>query len=787
MIKNHIKIAWRNLLKNRGYTAINMIGLAVSLAAVLLIALWVQNQHLYDNFYSNRDNIYKLWNRNDNEGKVNVYDITSGPAAAGLKREYPEVVHAARMYWSSDRLFSYGDKNIKSNGNEVDADFLSIFDFPLLHGSANHALEDPTSIVLTESLAKSLFGKEDPLGKTITIDSKVPFKVTAVLKELPSYTDFNFGYLTQITPEREKNYGTDWKTNSYYTFVELKAGSDVRAFNKKVEPFVRTKVSEAKGSSIFLYPMARMHLYNRFENGVSVGGQIEQVRLVTGIGLLILLIACINFMNLATARSQKRSKEVGVRKVVGATKKILIQQFLSESILLTFVSGIIALGLTVLFLPVFNSLLDKPLVMDWTNPFMWGVGFASMLLTGFLAGVYPAFVLSAFKPIKTLKGMVAKPRRINLRQVLVVLQFGIAVVLIAATLVIRLQIDFAGKRTVGYHVSQLIEIPAEGDMGGNYEVFKAELLRNGLASQVTRTGWPITIDASSASGSFSWEGATPEQEKNSFFTIVKAESDFVSTLGLTLTGGRDLDFARLPADSASVMLNETAVKTMGLANPVGKYLKWGDKTYTIVGVLKDFITASPYRDISPMLIRASKNFMMNIVIRNNPQLSMAENLRGIEKIVKKFNPAYPFTYNFVDQQYAEKFREQEQTAMLALVFSLLAICISCLGLFGLASYIAETRIKEIGIRKVLGASVTGISTMLSKDFIKLVVIAILLASPIAWWAMNTWLNDFSYRIEMQWWMLVLSGGIVITIALLTVSSQAVRAARTNPVSSMKDE
>lgn len=787
MIKNHIKIAWRNLLKNKSYTAINIIGLAVSIAAVLLIALWVQNQHLYDNFYSDRDNIYKLWNRTAAEGKVNVHDITSAPVAATLKQQYPEVKHAARMYWSSDRLFSYGEQNLKAKGNDVDADFLHIFDFPFLHGSANRALDDPNSIVLMESLAKSLFGKEDPLGKTITMDSNVPFKVTGVLRNLPSYTDFDFDFLIQLSPGREKNYGTNWQTNTYYAFVKLREGSDVQAFNKKVEPLVRTNASDLKWSSVFLYPMSKMHLYDRFENGIPVGGQIEQVRLVVGIGLLILLIACINFMNLATARSQKRSKEVGVRKVVGATKRSLIQQFLSESILLAFISGIIAIGVTVLCLPLFNSLLDKPLVMDWGNPIIWGLGFAFMLLTGFLAGIYPAFVLSAFKPIKTLKGMTDKPRQVSLRQVLVVLQFSIAVVLIVATLVIRLQIDFAGKRAVGYNVSQLIEIPAEGDMGSNYEVFKAELLRNGMASQVTRTGWSITKDGSSAGGMFSWEGATPEQEKNSFFVIAKTESDLVSTLGLTLADGRDLDYARLPADSASVLLNETAIKTMGLENPVGKYLKWGDDTYTIVGVLKDFITESPYRDFKPMLIRASKNYMMNIVIRNNPQLSMAENLQGIEKIVKKFNPAYPFTYNFVDQRYAQKFRDQEQMGMLALVFSLLAIFISCLGLFGLASYIAETRLKEIGIRKVLGASVTGISTMLSKDFIKLVVIAILLASPIAWWAMNKWLNDFSYRIEIQGWMLVLSGGIAITIALLTVSAQAVRAARSNPVKSIRDE
>jgi len=786
MIKNHIRIAWRNLLKNKSYTAINMIGLAVSITAVLLITLWVQNQFLYDNFYSNGDRIYKLWSRTDNEGKVNVHDVTSAPVAATLKQQYPEVTHAARIYWPSDRLFSYGAQSLKAKGNDVDADFLQLFDFPFLYGSANHALEDPNSIVLMENLAKSLFGKEDPLGKTIIMDSSEPYKVTGVLKELPTYTDFDFDFLIQLSPGREKNYGTDWQMNAYYTFVKLREGSDIAALNKKIEPLIRTNAADLKWSSVFLYPMAKMHLYDRFENGIPVGGQIEQVRLVVGIALLILLIACINFMNLATARSQKRSKEVGVRKVVGATKRSLVLQFLSESILLAFISGIIAIGVTMLCLPLFNSLLDRPLVIDWGNPIFWGLGSVFVFCTGILAGIYPAFVLSAFKPIKTLKGITSRPRQVNLRQALVVLQFGIAVVLIAATLVIRLQIDFAGKRAVGYNVSQLIEIPAEGDMGSNYEVFKAELLRSGLASQVTRTGWSITKYASSAGGMFSWEGATPEQEKNSFFAITKAESDFVSTLGLTLAEGRDLDYARLPADSASVLLNETAIKTMGLKNPVGKYLKWGENTYTIVGIVKDFITESPYRDFKPMLIRASKNYMMNIVIRSNPQHSMTENLAGIEKLVKRFNPAYPFTYNFVDERYAEKFHEQEQMARLALVFSLLAIFISCLGLFGLASFVAETRVKEIGIRKVLGASVTGISTMLSKDFIKLVGIAILLAAPIAWWTMNNWLNDFSYRIEIEWWMLVLSGGIAITIALLTVSTQAVRAARSNPVNSIRD-
>ncbi|PRD52710.1 ABC transporter permease [Sphingobacterium gobiense] len=786
MIKNHIKIAWRSLLKNKGFSTINIIGLAIGMAAVLLIALWVQNQFLYDNFYSNKENIYKLWNRTDKDNEIRVHDITMGAPAKALKTGYPEVEHAARMYWSSDDLFTYGEQRIKSKGNEVDPDFLNIFDFPVVQGTVGQMLDEPNNIVLTESLAKKLFGNENPMDKIVIMGIDEPYKVSGIIEDLPSYTDFDFTYLIPLI--KEKLYGNDWNTSTYYTFVSLRDGTDVKDFNKKIQSLLQANAPEKKWMSIFLYPMSKMHLYSRFENGVAVGGKIEQVRLVGGIGLLILLIACINFMNLSTARSQKRSKEVGVRKVVGARKKTLVSQFLFESILLAFLAGIIAIVLTIFFLPLFNTLLDKPLVVAWTNPMIWGTGLAFILITGFLAGVYPAFVLSAFQPIKTLKGVVRKPQHLlNLREGLVVMQFAIAVFLIVATLVIRLQIDFAGERQMGYNASQLIEIPTEGEMDKNYEAIKAELLRNQLASNVTRTGWTITGDYASDAGRFSWEGATPEQESNSSFALARVESDFVETLGLTLLEGRDIDYARLPADSASVLLNETAIKRMELENPVGKYLKWGDETYTIAGVIKDHIIGSPYEDIKPLLVYPSKRYLLNIVVRTNRQLSMAQNLQGIEKTIKKFNPAYPFSYRFVDEQYTQKFHKQKQMGTLALVFSLLAIFISCLGLFGLASYIAETRMKEIGIRKVLGASVTGISTMLSGDFVKLVIISLLLASPIAWWAMNNWLEDYTYRIDMQWWILALGGGIAVVIALFTVSTQAIQAARTNPVDSLRNE
>lgn len=665
MIKNNIKIAWRSLLKNRSYSVINITGLAVGLAAVLLISLWIQNQIKYDNFYPDKDQIYKVWHRTVYQGDINVHDISQGPVTVALKQKYPEVEYASRMYWSVDRLFTYGDKSLKSEGNEVDSDFLQIFNFPLIHGSQSTALESPNNIVLTESLSKRLFGDMNPLGEQVRLDNEELYNVTGVIEDLPGYTDFDFNYLIPLTEATAELYGS---ANTYFSFVKLKKSASVDDFNKKIEPLVRSINPEQKWGAIFLYPMSKMHLYNHFENGVPVGGLIDQVRLVAGIGLLILFIACINFVNLATARSQKRGKEVGVRKVVGASKKSLMLQFLVESVLVAFVSGAIAVGLLVLSIPVFNGTLDKPLVMDLSDLLVWGVAVAFISISGLLAGIYPAFVLSAFKPIKTLKGIVSNHKRpFNLREGLVVLQFGIAIVLIIATLVIRLQINYAGQRDVGYNVSQLIEIPSEGDMDKSYEAFRAELINSGAAISVTRTGWSTTIDGSTTAG-VSWEGATPQQVENSSFVLTRTESDFVETLGLTLVDGRDLDYARLPADSAAVLLNETAIKRMGIENPVGKYVEWGSDTYTIAGVVSDFISGSPYAEVRPMLVYASKNYLLNIIVRSNPQRSMQQNLQDIERITKKFNPAYPFSYNFVDQRFSEKFREQEQIGNLALVF-----------------------------------------------------------------------------------------------------------------------
>jgi predicted permease len=786
MLKNYIKIAWRNLWKSKGYSAINIIGLSIGMTAVLIIGIWIQNQLQFDNFYSNKESIYKLWNRYEDEGKINMQQVTSGLASPTLVAEYPEVERAARVYWSTNRLLSFDDKKIKSKGNEVDPAFLQMFDFKLIKGNARNSLEGTKSIVLTESLAKNIFGDTDPLDKTVILDNKEPYKVSAVIQDLPSNTSFDFTYLIPLV--NAEIYSSNWNTNSFYTYVQLKKGVDIESFNQKLASLITKKTNNELKGSLFLYPLAKMHLYSKFEQGIPVGGKIEQVKLVGGIGLLILLIACINFVNLSTARSQKRAKEVAVRKVVGAQRSNLISQFLTESIVLAFISGILAVAFAVCILPIFNKIIDNSLSFSLTDPFIWLSLSAFVIFTGTLAGLYPAFVLSAFKPVKSLKALGhSKKFTLNFRELLVVFQFGIAIVLIIATLIVRQQINYAAQRDIGYDSSQLIEIPMEGDMEKNYEAIKSELIGANIAQAVTRTGWSITQNASSTSGNFLWEGATPEQGQKIVFNLGKAESDFVKTLGLKLQAGRDIDYNRMRADSSSILLNEAAIKEMKLENPIGSYLKWGNQTYTIVGVFKDYISGSPYNPVTPLLIYATQKWLFNMVVRVNSSSSLADQLTNIEKTLKKFNPAYPFEYKFVDQQFAAKFKDQQQTAQLAFIFSGLAIFISCLGLFGLASYMAEMKTKEIGIRKVLGASVSGITTMLSKDFVKLVIIAILISSPIAWWAMNNWLQDFSYRIEIQWWIFAMAGISSIAVALITVSSQAIRAANSNPVKTLRDE
>ncbi len=790
MIKNFLKIAFRNLWRNKGFSAINIAGLAIGMAAAMLIFLWVQNEVSYDRFYKDTDRSYVLYSRDMNNGQLDVWNRVPALMAPTLKSDYPEVENAARfrtVYF----LVSKDEKHLNGEGSFADSTFLSILNFPLLKGNAKTALSGNHDIVITNALAVKLFGNEDAMGKTVRIDSTENFTVTAVLKDLPVNTQFSFQYLlpwsfiTKLGWDRNQT----WAFSNATTYVLLKNGASADAFDRKIKNIAKAHVSEGQGSTreVFTQPLSRMHLYSRAVNGNLVTGRIENVKLFIIIAIVILLIACINFMNLSTARSEKRAKEVGIRKVVGARKNSLVLQFIAESTLIAFIAFVIALLVVQVSLTGFNSIIGSQLSIDFTNLNWWLFALAFILFTGLLAGSYPAFYLSSSRPVTVLKGTFKKVNAlVTPRKALVVLQFTFAVVLIICTIIVERQLQFARNRNSGYNKGNLVYIFSQGDVIKNYKLIKHDLLNTGAAVAVTKTFSPMTRVWGSTTG-LSWPGSTDADKRTNFLQF-EADADFVKTTGVKLLKGRDIDMTVYPSDSTAVLLNETAVNTMHLQNPLGQIIKNGQGVNCrVVGILKDFIIESPYENIGPMVIQGLSTTYPVVHFRLNPANSTAVDLAKAEKVLKQYNSQFPFEYYFVDDAYAQKFREETQDGALAALFAGLTIFISCLGLFGLATYMAENRTKEIGIRKVLGASVSSITSLLSADFIKLVLLSILIASPIAWWAMNKWLQGYTYHTPVQWWVFAAAGSGAVLIALLTVGFQSIKAALANPVKSLKTE
>jgi ABC-type antimicrobial peptide transport system permease subunit len=790
MFKNYFKVAFRNLLRNKGFSIINISGLAVGMASAILILLWIQNEVSYDQFYANKDRIYEAWNRAVFSGKLQCWNTTPKVLARTLEHDLPEVQEAVRVNWPNNFLFSVGEKRITEQGNIVDSGFLRMFSFPLLKGDPNTALNDMHSIILTEKFAKKLFGNEEPMGKIIRIENRDNLTVTGVLKDLPNNTRFDFAYLMPWSYLRSQSiYGGDdanWGNNSTRTYVMLKPNATLASVAPKVKTIKQKYDKEDPHWEMFLYPISRWRLYSSFTNGVEDGGgQIEFVRLFGIIAAFILLIACINFMNLSTARSEKRAKEVGIRKVVGAQKSFLIAQFIGESILLAFLAGIIAIAIVQLSLQGFNQLTNKNLFIDYGSIYFWLAVIGFIVFTGILAGSYPAFFLSSFQPVKVLKGTFKSINAlITPRKVLVVLQFTFAIILIICTIIVKQQIDYAQERQTGYNKNNLVYSFITGDLEKNYNLVKDALLTSGTATSVCKTSAPLTQGWSDSWG-FQWEGKDPN-DKTDFDRYVTDEN-LAKVAGFQLVAGRDFDLKNFPTDSLGVILNESAVKAMGFKNPIGQIVK-DDTSYHVVGVIKDFILQSPYYPTKPMVIEgAHANWFSTMQIKLNSKNSTAQNLKIAETIFKKYNPEYPFDYHFVDEEYAKKFEDEKRSGTLAALFAGLTIFISCLGLFGLATYMAENRVKEIGVRKVLGASVSGIAALLSKDFFNLVLISFLIAAPVAWWAMSTWLKDYPYHVNIQWWVFIMSGLLSAIIALLTVSYQAIKAAVANPAKSLRTE
>jgi putative ABC transport system permease protein len=785
MLRNYLKVALRSLLRNKSFSIINIAGLAIGMASAVLILLWIQNEVSYDRFHANSDRLYEVWGNDIYDGAIRSGTPTPEIMQPVLKKDVPEIDKASRITWGDDMLFQVGEKSLKPHGNFVDPDFLSMFSYPLLKGDTN-ALNDPYSVVLTETLAKKIFGNEDAMGKSIKIDGTLTCIVTGILKDLPNNTQFNFEFLMSYTLKTsQKNIDEDWTDVSIRTFVTLKPNASFNSANDKIKNVVVLHSGGRAKTTEFLYPMSQLRLYSNFENGKPVGGLISTVRTFALIAAFILLIACINFMNLSTARSEKRAKEVGIRKVAGALKRSLVAQFLIESIMIALLAGILAIVIVLMALPQFNLLTQKKLFIDFSNPGFWISGLSFVLLTGILAGSYPAFFLSAFKPVAVLKGTFQKINAlITPRKILVVLQFTFAIALIICTIIIKEQIKYGQEKKTGYDRTNLGYVFIEGDMLKNCELIKNELLSSGTAIAVARAMAPITQNWSSGMG-MKWEGSDPNVkiQINRYTT----SGDLVKTMGLKLVEGRDIDPIKYPTDSTACLISEAAVRAMHFKNPIGQIIFDDPINWHVVGVIKDFILESPYDPIKPFMVKGPRFGGATIHIKLNPANSTSQNLASAEKVFKKYNPAYPFQFHFIDEEYSKKFTDEKLVGTLSSLFAGLTIFISCLGLFGLATFMAEKRIKEIGIRKLLGASVSSVTALLSKDFLKLVLIAILIASPIAWLAMRSWLSTYTFRITIGWWVFAGAGILSLLISFITVSFQAIKAGLSNPADSLRTE
>ncbi|HVU55233.1 MAG TPA: ABC transporter permease [Puia sp.] len=781
----YLKIAWRNLLRSKGFSFINITGLAIGMASAVLILLWIQNELSYDSFHENRARIYECWNRGTFDGKLQCWSSTPMILGPSLKQEFPEIAENTRV---EDRWYvtSVGEKKVSSHAHVVDPSFLTIFSFPMIQGNPATALSNVYSIVITEEMAKKMFGKEDPMNKTIRIDQD-NFTVTGILKDLPPNSTFDFEYL--LPWDYMKKTGQDdqnWGNNSVGNYVLLTPGATEAAVDNKIKDITIRHSKGTEQQEIFLHPMSKWRLYSNFENGKLTGGRISVVRLFGIIAGFILLIACINFMNLSTARSERRAKEVGIRKVAGARRRSLILQFVGESILLAFFAAVLAFPLVQWSLPAFDTLVQKQLVIPYDNGAFWLSALAFILLTGIIAGSYPAFFLSSFQPVKVLKGAFKKAHaRVNPRKVLVVVQFSFAIILVTCTLVVIQQIRYAQQRQSGYDRSQLLYHWTTGDINKNYNAIRSALLSSGVATNITRTNLTVTNGGSDTWG-FTWQGKQVGDKID--FDVLVQDEGLVRTAGFQLVKGRDMDLVNYPTDSTAMLLNESAARSMGFKDPIGQLVQEDNgATYHVVGVIKDFVLRSPFEHTKPLIIEGVKGGYFNVINIRMAAGNTDRNMGVIEKLFKEYNPNYPFEYHFADKDYAQKFEDGQRVAALTGLFSTLTIFISCLGLFGLAAYMTSSRIKEIGVRKVLGASVLRITALLTKDFLVLVGLAIVIATPIAWYIMSAWLNNFSYRVDLQWWIFLLAGAAAIVLSLLTVSYQAIRAAIASPVKSLRTE
>ena len=794
MLQYHLRIALRNLQRHKGSFFINLVGLSTGIACVIFIYLWVHDELRFDKFHQNEAQLYQVMERSKENGNVVIHEATQGPLAFAMAKDLPEVQAAVPLFsLKAEGIYLQlhgAEKTVRSTGVFAGANFFSVFSFPLLPGSSGQVLADKNAIVLSEGLAKSLFGSaEGAVGKNIEMDlmgTKLNAMVSGVFAPLPSNSSLQFDFalsydrfLTQVAPNLQK-----WWNEGPATYLLLKKGTNIESFNAKIGDFIKPYFKETI-FTLFVRPFSSGYLYGHYENGKQAGGRIDYVRLFSLVALFILVIACINFMNLSTARASRRLKEVGVKKVVGSSRKALVVQFLSEAVLITFLSLVVACFLVAAFLPLFRTITGKDIVVALT-PEIVALLVGATVVTGLLAGSYPAFYLSHFNPIAVLKGQLkSSVGELVARKGLVVFQFTISLVLIVAVLVIYQQVDYVQSKHLGYDKSNVIAFDKEGAVAQNTNAFLAELRKQPGIVNASAIQQGIVQSGTTGASTYGidWPGKTDKDLVD--FTLRAVDFNLLETLGIQLKEGRRFS-PSFGAEDKKLIFNETAIRVMGLKHPVGTKVKMWGEDKEIVGVVKDFHVTSLHEPIAPLLFFYKPDNTSTIMAKLERGKEKAA-LRNLEAFYKKYNPGFVFDYSFVDDVYQAQYVSEQRVSLLSQCFAVLAILISCLGLFGLAAFNAEVRTKEIGIRKVLGASVQNIVLMLSKDFVRLIFVAILIAFPLAWWAMNHWLRGFAYHINISPWLFVMAGVAILLIAVLTLSYQSIRTAFMNPVKSLRTE
>ena len=788
MFKNYFLVTIRNLFRNGFYSFINIAGLSIGITCSILILLWVADETSYDKFHPKADRLYQVWVKAYFDGKISSWTSVPLPTYEAFKTADSNIERMLVTDWGGQHLLTVGENRLLKDGYWASEEFLEMFEFPLLNGQASQVMNDPRSIVITQSTAKALFGDEDPINQVIKVDNEHELKVTGVLKDIPTNSSFQFDFLMpwkfrEQTNKWVRDNTTNWGNYSFQVFVELNDPTNQAAVENTVRLMLQEHGETETKPEYFLYPLQRWRLHSNFENGIETGGMNDYVQMFTIIAIFIIVIACINFMNLATARSERRAREVGIRKSVGSRKHELIMQFIGESTFISFIAFALAVLMAQLLMPFYNDLVQKKLFIDYTSADFWIFSVSMILLTGIISGSYPAFYLSSFQPVKVLKGKPTIGKGASApRKVLVTLQFGFSILLIIGTIVIYQQIQLVKGRQLGYDQENLMAINYTNEVSKNYRPIKLELLESGVVEAVTKSNSSITdINSNNFLG---WPGK-PE-DLRVIFTTIATEYDYTKTMGIKILEGRDFseDFK---TDTASILINKAALQLMNLKDPIGTELDlWGGKR-KLIGVVDDVLMGSPYQPVKPMFVILDPEWIDAVTVRLKKTNDLQGSINKVKTIFEKYAPAYPFEYKFADQEFQKKFTTINLTSQLASLFATLTIIITGLGLFGLASFTAEQRTKEIGIRKVLGASVPSLVQLMSKDFSRLVIISFVISAPMAWWMLTKYLERYPVRTPIAWWVFPLTGLIALVFALAIVSTLAWRAAHANPVNSLRNE